>query len=782
MPWKMFRVCLLQVILTLLWCTLVTGRRKGQHAKGKLEIFPPLAYDSWEKGHELPDVVAGRIFSSIVFLRVVNKGKRIVENVTLAVKGSRYVASSMSEVPIDVQGGQRVSLHAPLRQVVGTSIPTDACPFKIRLEVRIGNDVATVKSYKLLCRAIHDRITFVYLDTDRSPQIAAAKFPKVASKYDNRTGCPEAGCAVLLSTHGMDVTAQRQVDCYRPKLDMWVLAPHGRGTHGVNWQGPGHWSALRALESLSTVASRWTLDNVNVANRPWKVIFTGHSNGGFGAWLLGSHYPDMALGVSPLAGMTTLGTTEFKRPPRVQGKVEQIWRIVDSSVAEYRGEALAKNMLNIPFFARTGLLDRVIDPRATKNMGAIFASAGITWSEKRIKKPRGILWKSVAGIEKRVVFLEGKEHWWWDTTYTNDGGALDDGQLRKFWKRVLRIEKQQRNNYTAPVHFSCANPVSCGSSAGFRILSQLNPGRMSSFEISYSKKSHTIFVQTFNVGRLRVLNTTQYSGSFEDLVLDNQNFSLSTLVQNRDFIDFVHGIQVKGKWSRLSKEKGVRSDDIERYGGPIRRVFAAPFAIVYGTIGAKKATKLYRREAIRFANSWAMLVGGTIPIVSDKDFARLDPILAQNIILFGGKGSNYLSREISFPFRSLSKLRKYEIEGGFGIGTYCNFTGPDIGIVSLGSKPIFDKGERGLAVMVAGTTLGGFEKAVELFRSNMFHTNSWQHRLPDFIVAGTEYETGSRQIPSLEGVLAAGYWGDNWEYLENASASLNGNCNSYHMP
>ena len=47
------------------------------------------------------------------------------------------------------------------------------------------------------------------------------------------------GCAVLLSTHGMDVTAQRQADCYRPKQGVWVLAPHGRATHGFNWQGPG---------------------------------------------------------------------------------------------------------------------------------------------------------------------------------------------------------------------------------------------------------------------------------------------------------------------------------------------------------------------------------------------------------------------------------------------------------------------------------------------------------------------------------------------------------------
>ena len=62
--------------------------------------------------------VEGRIFSSIIFLRVVNKGKRVIKNVTLAVKESQYIIPSISEVPIDVQGGQRVSVHAPLRQLL----------------------------------------------------------------------------------------------------------------------------------------------------------------------------------------------------------------------------------------------------------------------------------------------------------------------------------------------------------------------------------------------------------------------------------------------------------------------------------------------------------------------------------------------------------------------------------------------------------------------------------------------------------------------------------------
>ena len=762
----------LSIVVLCCWalCVLTAGGRKRK-GKQNLEIFPLLAYDDWNTGHELPDVVEGRVFGGIIFLRVVNRGRRNVKGVRLAVKGSRFILPTVSEVPIDVKAGQRVSLHAPLRQVNGTSIPQEACPFKVRLEVNIGDTAATGKYYKLLCRTIHDRITFVFLDVDGSPQIAAAKFPKVSSKYGNRTGCPEDGCAVLLSTHGMDVTAQRQADCYRPKPDLWVLAPHGRGTHATNWQGPGHWHALRALRSLSELAARWTFDRVTVANRPWKVIFTGHSNGGFGAWFFGAHYPDMAVGVATLAGMATLGTTEMQKPAEVHGQMEQIWKVVDSSVTEYRGDAVVKNLLNLPFFARTGLQDRVIDPRATKHMGTLFASAGVTWSENKIKKPRGVLWKAIAGVEKRIVFLEGKEHWWWDTVHTNDGGAVDDGQLRKFWKRVLRKGESKDRKYEQPVYFSCANPVSCGSSAGVRVLAQQVPGQMSSFEMSYSKEFLTINIQTVNVARLRILNLNQYMGSFKKVVLDGQSFELLK-TKKRDYGDYVRKEQVGREWTDDLRKEGRRSDDIERNSGPVRRVFAAPFAIVYGTTGVAKVTRHYKQEAIKFANSWATVVGGSVPVVSDKKLVHLDTVLAQNVILFGGKQSNSVSRSVLFPFRSIrSKDIQSQIEGGFGISKHCSFTEPGVAIVSIGPRV------PGLAAIVAGTTLSGFDKAVELLRSNMFQTNSWQHRLPDFVIAGKGYKTGRGGATSLAGVVAAGFWGDQWEYLPNASASMHGNCN-----
>lgn len=301
----------------------------------------PMAYDSWNTGHDFPDVVAGRIFGGLIFLRVENRGKDMLHGVRLQVEGSLHLKATSGD-SLHLQPGQRSSLIAPLVQHANAPVEDEACPLRVQLRLEAdGVDAVHVKK-TLLCRAVHDRFSFAYVDADGSPQMAAAKLPGSNEADDRGPECAASGCAVLLSTHGMDVTAQRQADCYRRKWNTWVLAPHGRGTHGFNWQGPGHWSAMHALEALAERAALWRpLDRPSNADTadgsplrrprvalalPRRVLFTGHSNGGFGAWLLGSHYPDMAVGVAPLSGMATMGTTEAKRPRGTPQKVSALAR------------------------------------------------------------------------------------------------------------------------------------------------------------------------------------------------------------------------------------------------------------------------------------------------------------------------------------------------------------------------------------------------------------------------------------------------------------------------
>lgn len=112
---------------------------------------------------------------------------------------------------------------------------------------------------------------------------------------------------------------------------------------------------------------------------------------------------------------------------------------------------------------------------------------------------------------------------------------------------------------------------------------------------------------------------------------------------------------------------------------------------------------------------------------------------------------------------------------GFSVGP-CNFTAIGVGLVSLGPLPhavaTNDLGwgkSQGLAVTVAGTSLKGFDRAVELFQDRLFETNSWQHRMPEFVVAGPKYQV--QQGHSLDGIVSAGWWGNRWEFRDDSSVN-----------
>ena len=185
----------------------------------------------------------------------------------------------------------------------------------------------------------------------------------------------------------------------------------------------------------------------------------------------------MAVAVAPLSGMSTIGTTEMRRPLDVPGA---LWKVMDSSVLEYRGDALASNLIGTPFMARTGSADRVIDPRSTRHMAKLLSDAGVRWAEKR--SGQEVRWEGVtAAAHATVVELSGKEHWWWDTNEANDGGVMDDEQMRNFWNRSLLSEPSVAEAAdAAEIRFVCANLASCGSRAGVRLLQQAVPGVLSS--------------------------------------------------------------------------------------------------------------------------------------------------------------------------------------------------------------------------------------------------------------------------------------------------------------
>lgn len=170
-------------------------------------------------------------------------------------------------------------------------------------------------------------------------------------------------------------------------------------------------------------------------------------------------------------------------------------------------------------------------------------------------------------------------------------------------------------------------------------------------------------------------------------------------------------------------------------------------------------------------------------IIADDDVPTDLATLPGNLILFGGPQTNAVSRALApvQPFSGVSpdvvqRGKSSRLEGGFVIGG-CSFTAEGTGLVSLGPRAREARDGGGLVASVAGTTLSGFGKAVELLHSDLFRTNSWQHRLPDYMVAGPDFvRSAGGQEPaqhspssSLHGVVGAGFWGDAWQYRADSA-------------
>ena len=103
---------------------------------------------------------------------------------------------------------------------------------------------------------------------------------------------PAKSYALVLCLHGAGFTGDSYLERWQARLnDEYILAcptlPQG------NW-----WTRQAsdlAMATLADVGSRYHID-------PDRVFLTGMSNGGIGAYLIGSHYAPLFAGVAPMAG------------------------------------------------------------------------------------------------------------------------------------------------------------------------------------------------------------------------------------------------------------------------------------------------------------------------------------------------------------------------------------------------------------------------------------------------------------------------------------------------
>eukprot|EP00439_Symbiodinium_sp_Y106_P074555 s69_g14.t1 len=204
-------------------------------------------------------------------------------------------------------------------------------------------------------------------------------------------------------------------------------------------------------------------------------------------------------------------------------------------------------------------------------------------------------------MEHNVVTATGhKEHWWWDTKTSNDGGAVNDPEMRGFYASCLgqrQTPDRRRARWRLVVH----NVATAGSKGGARILQQLHAYRRSEVSVQWEDGEETCLrITTSNVRRLEwdgasLVNLSGCgkgtSQTQPKILLDGQSIHLQD-------VELCLRARTWGRCAALARTERSGEDF-----GPIRQIFARSVCGVFGSEASEE-------NALRFlANMLLMSLG-----------------------------------------------------------------------------------------------------------------------------------------------------------------------------
>lgn len=636
-----------------------------------------------------------------------------------------------------------------------------------------------------------------------------------------------SGCPVMLSLHGTGVSAVRQADSYkykkrlRPKEKQmmtkkqeeeqpyifgvehaWLLAPTRHGAH--NWEYTGALTALRAVEALDSCikglsAALPEFDRHVPLVDTSRILFSGHSMGGHGTWGLAINSPDRALGVASIAGWIkkeSYGDSNVFFKHDIAGSFTEpaLKALLEAAFSEHDANLYASNLRGIPVLARVGVNDRAVPPWEVRRMTRVLRA-------NRVKV--------------QLDEVEKKEHWWWDTKRPNDGGVLNDRRMRAFYRRVVKDGLSPPLVLPAEFELALLNPASSHGRGGFRVLQQRVPFRISRVRIEESESAKTITVRTVNVLRMAVdlsrLGWPWLITRTNDahLIVDGRNVVISPNTNTLALCSTGNSnYYANREWQLCEFGVGENEVSFERWErgprtcGPARMVFASPFTTVVGT----SATTEVRSNAIVqgatfMANMHAASTGTYSPTAEDAEWTR-ERATRSNAVLVGGPHSNRATARLLFhdvdcgaaavgnddanhecstrdnaqlprPPIVFDREKRNSSSGNiltpFRVGP-CRFDEPGIGIVFTIMSGWDDSrdgsGTPRISLVFAGTDAVGLQNALKLAVPTIppMMRAPLTNAVPDFLVTGPKLAARGSG-----GILAAGFWGNKWEWVEASS-------------
>ncbi|XP_064601403.1 LOW QUALITY PROTEIN: uncharacterized protein LOC135467560 [Liolophura sinensis] len=717
----------------------------------------------------LPDLLDGYLFSSYLSLPVANHHRSKWLRVTKVSRERQSRADSIPLTAIQADDGQFAVAPGQTRPVIIKLVSKSAEITSGCHDIDLVLKVTTTEGQQdlpitLRCRKSTESFLFTFLDHDGSVQHGAAIQPLEECDFkDRQTDSPS--CPVLLTLHGTTVPPQNQADSYKHMVNnefvfgvkgAWLLAPTRHGAH--NWEGPGALTAMTALQRLYELTNHhhWIKQKASVHH----VIFAGHSMGGHGAWHVATHFPDRALALIPLAGWIKkeeYGDSNlfFKHDISTSHTDPAVKAIMEACIAENDVDRLVSNLQGIPVLTRIGDQDRTVHPFFSRRMF------------RRLMEEK---------IDASYTELKGKEHWWWDTWETNDGGAVNDRQLRDFTEKHCRVGGagnsctadegdcggDAASRYTATsdkfLNFTYAtfNPAFGEGKRGVQVLQQVTPFRKS--QIKVEVKTEEISVRTVNVAKFDIREPISQPVHWRQRTITiDDKFSVS----GKDLVDVIeeseiHFCRFGGKWQICRDSLFSAKTRGPHNLGPARRIAENQLVIITGTQGPDIHTTRLLNQAIYIANLFYLTSDSYAPILRDVD-ADITQLESVNVIVLGSPDENSLTSHFlkTVPIR---------VDTGHMYLADCVFDSPRTGLMTLTSH-----GDLHLGMVIMGLDLQGMQDAVSLATPTIppMTRSPFSNLLPDFVITGPEF--GSKGPGGFE---CAGFWGNSWEYRADLASCV----------
>ena len=751
-------------------------------------------------------------------LTVVHKHNMSNANHIVVVKSGQFTA-----IPVQIQMEQGIASKAEC------PLSFEMIPYVRRLDQdRNKTSVKWIKKKSLKlqmrCRTTRQSWIFSFVDHDGSVSRAAAISP-LPSKLplSNKSLSDSSTTAgVVLSLHGTGVDVSMQADSYKYKPfnkanddkepyifgveGMWTLAPTRNGAH--NWEYTGFLSALQALQVLGAggavpraIQQHLPLAMINYRN----VIYAGHSMGGHGAWHIATHVPDRGLGVMSAAGWIRKeyygDSNRFFIHDIGHSHIDSSLKgLLESTIVEYNSDLHVDNLKGLFSHARIGANDRAVPPFQVKKMVRLMREKG---------------------IQTEYEELKGKEHWWWDSKTTNDGGVLNDKKMRKLFRKINRMETTRRKRGGGEITASLCpveeftlvtmHPGSTESKCGLRVLQTHIPLRLSKVQAvvvvqkqnkeSHHHHHHKVWsIKTQNIRRLAV-DRKRLCGSRVNTCMVSMDGETPMVVAVGDYIhEFcrfrkkkdVTELNVLGEVARHEEEATIEEweewekwevcgthakqvslvsttsysfEEFERgptNSGPARQLFAAPFLIVTTSAELPKYLSLY------IANVHMVAASTSVSILHDNVLTR-EQEHHNNLFVVGRHNKILKEQQRQRKENAGGKIGSPPVEilekGGFRVGP-CMFNQSGTGLIF--TAPYWDSTHHRsrLRVFMLGTDDEGLRAAAQLIMPTIppMYRAPLSNQMPDFIVV-------SRRVlaAGAGGILSAGMWNYNWKWSSESS-------------